>query len=248
VERRAGREAPRDGAKAEEPVATETPLQLLVHDKYLVLIGALTLAMNCVSGLGDYILDRTLLAHVTAAGIRGSAAGGFIGSFKASFFLWYNVLGVLLQLFAVSRVLVRLGVRAALLVLPAVALFGYGAFACVPVLALIRAVVIANRALDYSLTSTARHALFLVTSRAEKYVGKTLVDTVGARSGDLLSAALVGIGVRLGVHTAGFATMCAVIAVGWLAVVVAIGAENSRRLGRVRPQTAPRVLPHAGAL
>jgi AAA family ATP:ADP antiporter len=242
VERRAGRDALRDQAKSEEPVATETPLHLLVHDRYLVLIGALTLAMNCVSGLGDYILDRTLLAHVGSAGIQGAAAGAFIGSFKASFFAWYNVVGVLLQLFVVSRVLVRLGIRAALLVLPVVALFGYGAFACVPVLALIRAVVIANRALDYSLTNTARHALFLVASRVEKYVGKTLVDSVGARSGDLLSAMLVWVGIRLGVHPAGFATACMVIAVGWLAVVVAIGAENSRRLGRAPPETASEAL------
>jgi AAA family ATP:ADP antiporter len=137
-------------------------------------------------------------------------------------------------------------VRAALLVLPVVALFGYGAFACVPVLALIRAVVVANRALDYSLTNTARHALFLVASRAEKYVGKTLVDTVGARSGDFLSAMLVWVGVRLGVHPAGFAIACMVIAVGWLAVVVAIGAENNRRLGRERTEAAPVALAHPG--
>ena len=104
VERRSDPTA-RQTAGAEEPVATETPLQLLARDRYLVLIGALTLSLNCVSGLGDYILDRTLLAHVASAGVTGAAAEAFVGSFKASFFAWYNVLGVLLQLFAVSRIL-----------------------------------------------------------------------------------------------------------------------------------------------
>jgi ATP:ADP antiporter, AAA family len=216
-------------AQVEAPVATETPLQLFAHDKYLVLIGALTLALNCVSGLGDYILDRTLLAHLTAVHASGMAAQRFVESFKAIFFAWYNALGVLIQLFAVSRVLKRFGVRTALLVLPVTAFFGYGAFALMPGLDLVRAVVIADRALDYSLTNTARHALFLVASRAEKYVGKTLVDTVGARSGDLASAAAVWLAVRVGVHAAGLAAACAIIACGWVAVVMAIGRENARR-------------------
>lgn len=217
----------------EQPVAVESPLQLLIHDNYLVLIGALTLALNCVSGLGDYVLDRTLLAHVSSAGFTHTAAGAFIGTFKSSFFGWYNALSLLLQLFAVSRILVRFGVRSALLVLPIVAVFGYGAYAIVPTLSLIRAVVIANRALDYSLTSTARHALFLVASRTEKYVGKTLVDSVGARSGDLLSAIVVWIGLRSGMHATGFAATAVVIAIGWIAVVLAIGRENKRRAASV---------------
>jgi len=217
----------------EQPVAVESPLQLLIHDNYLVLIGALTLALNCVSGLGDYVLDRTLLAHVSSAGFPHAEASAFIGTFKSSFFGWYNGLALLLQLFAVSRILVRFGVRTALLVLPVVAVFGYGAYAILPTLSLIRAVVISNRALDYSLTSTARHALFLVASRTEKYVGKTLVDSVGARSGDLLSAIVVWFGLRSGMHPTGFAASAVVISLGWIAVVLAIGRENKRRASGV---------------
>lgn len=235
VERRVRRRGgPGDGARAqtvEEPVSDETPLQLLLRDRYLILLGALTLALNCVSGLGDYILDRTLLGHVAALGASGAAASTFVGSFKATFFAWYNVLSLLLQLFAVSRILTRFGVRAALLVLPVTAVFGYGVFAVAPALSLIRDVVIVNRALDYSLTNTSRHALFLIASRAEKYVGKTLVDTVGARSGDLVSAAIVWVAVRAGARPTGIAGACVVIAVAWTVVVVAIGRENARRRG-----------------
>jgi AAA family ATP:ADP antiporter len=181
-----------------------------------------------VSGLGDYILDRTLLAHVGLHASRAEAQQ-FIGSFKASFFAWYNCIAVLLQLFAVSRVLSRFGVRNALLALPVTAFMGYGTYALLPVLPLIGAVVIANRALDYSLTNTSRHALFLVASRAEKYVGKTLVDTVGARTGDFLSAAIVWFGLKAGVQQKEISAICAFIACAWVGVVLAIGHENARR-------------------
>ncbi|HEX8789408.1 MAG TPA: hypothetical protein VF765_00550 [Polyangiaceae bacterium] len=229
VDRRAGTRVGRDVRPADEPVAAEATLDLLLRDRYLILIGALTLSLNCVSGLGDYILDRTLLAHVAAAHSVGADAKAFVGSFKATFFAWYNALGVLLQLFAVSRILARVGVRGALLVLPLVAFAGYGAYVLMPALAVIRAVVIANRALDYSLTNTSRHALFLVATRAEKYVGKTLVDTVGARSGDLVSAAVVWVGLRAGLTAPGVALVCVVIACAWVVVVLGIGRENARR-------------------
>lgn len=230
IDRRAGARPGRGAHPSGEPVAAAgESIELLIRDRYLLLIGALTLSLNCVSGLGDYILDRTLLGHAAASHLVGADAKVFVGSFKATFFAWYNAMGVLLQLFAVSRILARVGVRGALLVLPIVAIAGYGAYVLLPALAVIRAVVIANRALDYSLTNTSRHALFLVASRAEKYVGKTLVDTVGARSGDLVSAAVVWVGVRAGLRPAGVAAICVLIACAWTIVVLGIGRENARR-------------------
>lgn len=226
----------RDSApEAAEPVASETLREVLYHNRYLALIAALTITLNCVSGLGDYVLDRTLLARLALLHRSGAAAEAFVGSFKASLFAWYNLLAVLLQLFAVSRILTRFGVRSALLLLPTVAFLGYGAFAVVPWLALIRLVVISNRALDYSLTNTARHVLFLIASRAEKYVGKTFVDTVGARAGDLVSAMVVWFGVRAGVRLTGIAMVCACVACAWIAVVLGIGREHARRLALMQP-------------
>jgi AAA family ATP:ADP antiporter len=225
----------------EAPVARETPLELLLADRYLLLIGGLTLALNCVSGLGDYILDRTLLSYVASARAAGATPATFVGSFKATFFAWYNLLGVLLQLFAVSRVLTKFGVRTALLVLPVTAALGYGSFAIAPSLAMIRMVVIADRALDYSLTNTSRHALFLVATRAEKYVGKTLVDTVGARLGDLVSAIVVWCAIRAGARPADLALVCVAMVCGWVAIVLGIGGENARRLRRAASLEAPAV-------
>jgi AAA family ATP:ADP antiporter len=153
----------------------------------------------------------------------------FIGGVKADYFAWYNLLGMLLQLFAVSRILAKLGIRNGLLFLPAFALFGYASAAIVPTLAVLRLVKIGENSLQYSIAETSRHALYLVTSRVEKYVGKTSVDTIAVRVGAILSGATVWIGGRLGLPIAAFATLNVVLAAVWIAVVIATGREQRRR-------------------
>ena len=148
--------------------------------------------LNWVNSSGEYLLDRTLLvAAQEAAATRGVQPGEFIGAFKADYYGWYNLIGVVLELFAVSRILRLVGVQRALLALPAFALFAYGAAFFVPVLAVMRLVKIGENSLQYSLQDTTRHALFLTATRAEKFVGKTAVDTVAVRFGAIMSASMV---------------------------------------------------------
>jgi AAA family ATP:ADP antiporter len=220
----------KDAAPAEEPLSQEGAFGLLRHDRYLVLIAIMIALLNWVNSAGEYLLDRTLLASLTAANVHGAAAMTQVGAFKADYFAWYNGLGMALQLFAVSRILGKLGVRNALLFLPAFALFGYSAGAVVPVLAIFRLVKIGENALEYSIAETSRHALYLVTSRAEKYVGKTSVDTISVRVGAILSASVVYVGGRVGLAPAGFAALNVALSGAWVAVVVAIGRENARRV------------------
>jgi AAA family ATP:ADP antiporter len=134
-----------------------------------------------------------------------------------------------MQLFAVSRILARLGVRNALLFNPAFSLVGYAWAAFVPTLAVIRLVKIGENALEYSIAETSRHALYLVTSRVEKYVGKTSVDTIAVRVGAILSGAVVWIGGRVNLSTGAFATINVVLTAAWIGVVLAIGKEHRRR-------------------
>jgi AAA family ATP:ADP antiporter len=235
VDRRASRESRRTEARAvtsdatHDALVTEGPFTLLLRDKYLLLIGALTLVLNFCNTNGEYILDRTLLASVGEAAARGLSPEAFVGAFKAEYFAWVNVAGVALQLFAVSRVLTRFGVRAALLVSPVVAFAGYGLIVAAPILALVRVAKVAENSLDYSLQNTARQALYLVTSRAEKYAGKTLVDTLLMRVGDVLSALVVWAGARAGASTAAFAWLNLALVGAWAAAVIAIGKEHARR-------------------
>jgi AAA family ATP:ADP antiporter len=231
--RSAGPRAAEANANAEEPLLAQNAFQLLLHDKYLLLVALLTLLLNWVNSNGEYLLDRALLAAVADGAARGDPAR-FIGTFKADYFAWVNLLGVLLQLFAVSRILKYLGVRNALLFLPVVAFAGYGLMAVRPILALIRVGKILENSLDYSVQNTARQALYLVTSRVEKYVGKTAVDTLFVRLGDVLSAALIWVGSRMAFTTSMFASLNLMLIVAWLWTVLAVGKQHDLRTARDR--------------
>lgn len=228
VDRQVSRSATAQVVEAQPPLDGPV-LQLLLHDKYLLWIALLTFILNCVNTTGEYLLDRTLLEMIAGTGVTGRDASRAVASFKADYFGWVNILGVLLQLFAVSRVLRLLGVARTLFVLPLVALISYSAMWLMPVLALVRLGKIAENSLDYSLQNTARQALFLVGTRAEKYLGKTVIDTFVVRMGDVFSALLV---YSAGVfHLPGrtFMLVNLGLVVCWLLVVVGLGREHARR-------------------
>jgi AAA family ATP:ADP antiporter len=232
VEHRAGsRGSAGTAPKKEEPLAKEGALHLLLRDRYLLLIAAMIILLNWVNSAGEYIFDRAILAAVPHAVAGGTSADAFVGGIKADYFAWYNLLGMLLQLFAVSRILAKLGVRNGLLFLPVFGFFGYASAVAFPVMAVLRLVKIGENALEYSIAETSRHALYLVTSRVEKYVGKTSVDTISVRVGAVLTASVVWIGGLVGLPIAGFAAINVVLTVIWIGVVLAIGREHARRSG-----------------
>ncbi|MEI9947870.1 MAG: Npt1/Npt2 family nucleotide transporter [Pseudomonadota bacterium] len=220
-----------------EPLSHESAFSLLVHDKYLILIALLTLLINWCNSTGEYILDRTLLAAVAGKGQHADAMV-FIGQFKADYFEWVNILGVLLQLFAVSRILDKLGVRAALFFLPIVAFGGYAVMLVAPVLSLIRLAKVAENSLDYSVQNTARQALYLVATRVEKYVGKIAVDSFFVRFGDVLSAIAVFVGAKLALPVQVFAAINLVLVLVWVFVVVLVGREHRRRSDELGKESA----------
>ena len=209
------------------PLAQEGAFHLLFRDKYLLLIAGMVIFLNWVNSSGEYLLDRALLLAASAA--HGTDPQVFVGSFKADYFAWYNMLGLTLQLFGVSRILKLVGVRKALLVLPGFALVAYGSAMFLPVLAVVRWVKIGENSIQYSLQDTTRNALFLMTSRVEKFVGKTAVDTVAVRMGAIMSAVTVYFGSRAGWSIATFAAINVGLACAWLVFVVIIGREHWRR-------------------
>jgi AAA family ATP:ADP antiporter len=227
----------------DEPLVHDHVARVLVRDKYLLLIAGLTLLLNWVRSNGDYMLDRTLLAALAEAKSHGTDASTFVTSFKAEYFEWVNIAGMVLQLFAVSRIMNRFGVRNALLVLPVVALFESGSILIAPILSVFLVAKVGESSLEYSLQNTARQALFLVSSRVEKYVGKTVVDTFVVRAGDALTAIVVWRGSRAALSTQAFATLNLVLIGLWIVAVFAIGRENARRSGETEERIAAEPLP-----
>ncbi|RPJ84992.1 MAG: hypothetical protein EHM13_02475, partial [Acidobacteria bacterium] len=86
-----------------------------------------------------------------------------------------------------------------------------------------------ENATDYSIQNTARHALFLPTSREAKYKAKQAIDSFFWRAGDLLQAVVVLAGVYLAFGIREYAMVNLVFVGAWFALVVAIGREYRRR-------------------
>ena len=216
--------------QARESGSGEGAFALVFKTRYLLLIALMVLLTNWVNTLGGYILDVTVKEAAQVAVAAGQAGGldegEYIARFLGGFFTGVNLLGVLAQMFIVSRMIKYVGVKGSLLALPIIALLGNGAIVVAPVLAVVRIAKTAENATDYSLQNTLKNALWLPTTREQKYKAKQAIDAFFARLGDLLQAAVVFVGTTyLALNVGGFAVVNVVLAVIWIAVVVAIGRE-----------------------
>ncbi len=224
----------REASEVERPLGREGGFALVLGQRYLLLIGLLTLADNVVNSNGNYILNETLTQ--TARGLPASALGGltvgqFIGSYMAVLDFWQNLLVLVIQFFLVSRIFKHLGVGGALFVLPVISLTSYGLFSAAPVLALIRLAKITENATDYSLQNTVRRALFLPTSREAKYKALQAVETFFWRAGDMLSAIATLLFVQwLGLGVRSYAAVNLGLVALWLVIAVSLRREH-RALG-----------------
>lgn len=216
--------------------------ELVFRTRYLLLIAILVLLVNWVNTTGEYILGRlvedTALAMV-AAGETGLTAGEYIGRFYSDFFSVVNALSLLVQLFLVSRVVKYLGVRVAIMLLPAIALGGYALLAFFPLLSVVRWAKTAENATDYSLQNTVRNILFLPLTREQKYKAKQVTDAFFWRAGDVLSAAAVFVGTTwLSMRASHFALMNLVLVGVWLVIAWRIGSRYQRLVRTGRPPSA----------
>lgn len=209
-----------------EPIARGGAFRMIAQDRYLLLIALLIVVVNLVNTTGEFLLGRLVVVEAKAAIAAGTAGGAslsqVIGSFYGSFFSWVNMLGLVFQVFVVSRLFKYVGVRGALFVLPLIALGSYGMFAALPILAVVRGAKILENSADYSIQNTARHALFLPTSREAKYKAKTAIDSFFWRAGDVLQAGVVLVGTRLAFSDQHFAMLNIGFVLVWLAIVAAI--------------------------
>ena len=213
---------------------------LVARDRYLLLVALLIMLLNCVSTLGDFLLGDVVVRHAEeqVASDPSLDKGQLIGAFYSSFYLAVNVLTVILQVFVVGRLFRWVGVSGALLLLPLVALLGYGLVAFVPIFALLRVVKICEYGGNYSILNTARQALFLPLSTKGKYEGKMATDTFFWRFGDLIPAVIVFVGLNWLHFTAQqFALVNMGLSLVWFAIAVQLARRSPQRpSSRARPR------------
>jgi len=219
------REAPKEKAEQkEEPVASGNAFAMVLKDRYLLLFAGMVLALNFVTKTGDYVLDRMLVdaapAHALAQHVSQTA---YIAQFKAHYFQLINTIGVVLQLFIVSRVIKYAGLRAALVLVPLASVGGYGMAFMMPLLTVLFIGRVVESSLDYSLSNTTQQTLWLRTSREAKYKAKQVIDAFCRRGGDAISAGMVWVGVHWALGTRGFLAVNVAVTLAWIALAWTIG-------------------------
>jgi ATP:ADP antiporter, AAA family len=143
--------------------------------------------------------------------------------------LTVNLLALATQIFATGQVLRRFGTGIAAGALPAVYVVGFAALAAAPTLAVVVAVQIAQRWMNFAIANPARQVFFTVVGREEKYKAKNLIDVVIYRGSDALYGwvfdSLQGLGLKLGA----IALAALPVAAVWLVLSAALGRAQERR-------------------
>ena len=217
----------------EKPLGKEGAFRLVFKSRYLLCLAFFVLILNWVNTNGVYMLDTIFKSAATKAIETGTAGGLDFGqlltTYYASFYNIMNLFAMFVQLFVVSRIFKWFGVRVAIFILPALALGGYFFISFGAVLLLVKWVKALENGMDYSLMNTTRHSLFLITTREEKYKAQAVTKTFFHRSGDVLSAALVFLGVTfLAFKVENFAMVNFVLVLIWIFLGVLIAKEHKK--------------------
>lgn len=219
----------------EKPLEKGGGFRLVFKSKYLLYIALLIMMLNLVNTTGEYIrkniFDRTADEAVkeTPAVDIEEAKTQFLAKLEAEFNSIVNILALLIQLFLVSRIFKWFGVRGALLFLPFIALGGYFFMAFGVSLVVVRWAKALENSTDYSLMNTVRAALFLTTSRQEKYKAKAAIDTFFVRAGDVLTGIIVFLGTTyFAFNVERFAKFNVVVAVIWIILCFLIIREHKK--------------------
>lgn len=217
---------------------------MVFNDAYLRLMAVFIVLLNWINSTGEYILAEAvvrhanLLAQSSPAGLQTSE---IIADFYSDFILWVTLLGLLIQVFVVSKIYRFAGLCKALMILPILAVVGYGVLGFVPIFSIILIFKTLENSVNYSIMTTTRHAMFLPTNRAAKFEGKIAIDTFFWRFGDLVQAVIVYTGLNWwSFETRHFAMVNFVLAMVWVVVGMAIARQYHALVRANESNAAPR--------
>ncbi len=156
-----------------------------------------------------------------------------LGSFFSSFFLVLNIVAIGAQLILTPLILRRLGLTAALLVLPVLLFCLSTGFFIVPMLLTVQVLYLSDNALNYSINQTSREMLFVPVPRKDKYKALAFIDMFMLRSAKALAGLamimLQAFAVIEGVEDLRwYMIMTVTLAVVWIALAVYLGRRYRR--------------------
>jgi AAA family ATP:ADP antiporter len=174
-------EAPAEAEEKRSYVACEGA-RLVLRSKYLLAVVGLVGIYEVTSQLLDYQFTATVVHFVS----------GTTGQHFATVYAVTNIVALFVQLFVTANVMSRLGVKAALLVMPVLILGASGLYLLFPILLIGSSLNTVDNGLNYSINQSAREALYTPLSRDEKYKAKAFIDMFLYRT-----AKVVAIGIAL---------------------------------------------------
>ncbi len=222
-----------------EPAAptNEGAYQLIFRHRYLTATAFMILIFSWVVASGDNILfgvvqeslSNSLADLNTTPEGFGKALQEATTVFYGDLYFWINLFTLVIQAFFVSRILRFGGMRMLLLATPFVSLAAYATMAIAPILGLIKIVKVAENSSNYSVNNTARHMLWLPTTKEMLYQAKPTVDTVFVRLGDGLAALTILIGTRV-IHldNKGFIVVNIFLVLAWIGLSMYLYHEHKR--------------------
>ena len=176
----------------------------IIENRYLLATAGMILLFNWIVASGDNILFGivqqalgTEYGNINDPQQLAQAINTATTAFYSDLYFWVNLSGLLLQAFIVSRILQLGGFTLLILATPLVSLAAYFSMAIAPYLGVIKVMKIAENSSNYSINNTARHMLWLPTTKAMMYQSKATIDTLCVRIGDGLAALTVLLGTRI---------------------------------------------------
>lgn len=139
-------------------------------------------------------------------------------------------LTILGQLFLTSAALRRIGVGLSIAALPLSAALGLVALWFAPVLSVIVAVIVAERAIGFGITNPAARVLYTVVTPEDKYKSQNFIDTVVFRGGDAASGWIFNsVAKGFGLATPLVALLTVPFALIWVLLSLRLGREHEAR-------------------
>lgn len=156
--------------------------KLVFSSKYLLAIAGILGSYEIVSNIVDFQLSATVSKFVLGE-LEKDAYFGWVGQIV-------SIGSIAVQLFLTSFVMRKFGVGVALMFLPVSILFGSLGFLIAPTLIFATLMSASDNSLNYSINQSAREALYVPTTRDEKYKAKAFIDMFVQRFAKVIAVIL----------------------------------------------------------
>ena len=177
------------GANSPGGNAATEGARLVFSSRYLLSILAIVGLYEIISTIIDFQFTFTVSHYLD---------GADIGRHFALVYSLTNWVSLLVQLFLTSFIMTRFGLTVALLVLPFTIALGSSAFLLFPALWVGSLLSTADNGFSYSINQSAKEALYVPTTEAEKYRAKAFIDMFVQRFAKAI-AVLISLGITFAV-------------------------------------------------